>query len=349
MSKSIGIGILGGTGYGAGELLRLLCQHPEAEAVSVVSSSNAGKKIEQHHTFLKGFYPFTFDSELNLKALTKYKHKVVFAALPHGVSGKVVEALSGEAKRLGIKIIDISGDLRLKDASLRQRFYPEVNVAQSFKDECIYGLPEVRSEEIKRAQFISNPGCLAVSSILSLAPIVNEIDGMVHLNAKTGSSGAGRTPQPAFHHPQLHANCFAYKMLEHRHEPEIKQELEYIKGAEVLMSFVPHVIPVSRGIYITAHFCLKREMLPNDLLFLYKEFYKESPFIRVREISPQLEYVVGSNFCDVFITSRGKTAIAIAVLDNLVKGMTGLAIQNMNLMCGLDETLGLWQPSFGPI
>ena len=350
MKKKIGIAIMGGTGYGAGELLRCLCQHPEAQVAAVTSSSSAGTSVSAAHPHLRRFYELSFEKELDFGKLSSFEQSVIFTALPHGTSAKVISSLLPQAQERGTKIIDLSGDLRLRDQALRKEHYPETEVEQAVVDSFVFGLTELYRSQIASAQFVTNPGCLASGCILAAAPLVASyaID-CLHLDAKTGSSGAGKTPQTEFHHPELHGNTWAYKVLSHRHEPEIMQALSDCAGKQVSGTFVPHVIPLSRGIYVTMHAQLKHEVSTSDLLARYRQFYEGSPFIRVGSHVPQLHHVVLSNFCDITVTARGRQVIAISALDNLVKGMVGKAIQSMNVMCGLPEEEGLWQPAPGPM
>ncbi|MCB0322349.1 MAG: N-acetyl-gamma-glutamyl-phosphate reductase [Bdellovibrionales bacterium] len=350
MEKSIGVAIVGGTGYGAGELLRLLTAHPSAEVASVVSSSLAGEEITQAHPHLEGFYGGTFGAEFNVDDLAGYRHRVAFLCLPHGASGEAVKALFPVARSANVKLIDLSGDLRLSDAEQRQRNYPEAGVDAELQAHFVYGLPELFRSQIARADAIANPGCYPTACSLAVAPLMDcEITGSIAFDAKSGSSGAGRNLQAGFHHPERHANVNAYKVLSHRHEAEIRQALGDPSGSVLATTFVPHVIPVSRGIYATVHLELEQEMTTNELLLRYQEFYRESPFVRVRTDGVALENVVGSNFCDVSVWARGRQVVACAALDNLVKGMAGQAIQNMNSICGLPETTGLWQPALRPM
>ena len=347
MSKTIGAAIIGGTGYGAGELLRLLAVHSNVEVVSVVSASSAGTEISKHHTFLSGFYDgLKFTGELDPKALGKHENAVVFSALPHGKSAEAIAALLRNKTAEKVKVIDLSGDFRLKDAAARSRHYPESDAAQDIAGKFVYGLTEQNREKIVKADCIANPGCLSGSCALAVLPLVDEnFKGRIAFDAKTGSSGGGRTLAETMHHPFRHSNVNPYKVLEHRHEPEIRETLGDAKGVRVEITFVPHVLPISRGILTSAYLTLNTATTTAELLERYRAFYKSSPFVRVKDGAPDLQGVVGSNFCDVSVAARGKEVVAFAALDNLVKGMAGQAIQNMNLMFGLEETAGLWTPS----
>ena len=346
MKKEIGIGIIGGTGFGAGELLKLLVGHPQAQVVSVVSSSSAGKEISSAHSNLQGFYNLKFESDLNTESFQPYTHKVIFLALPHGHAVKKAKEI---IERFGssVRIIDLSGDLRLKNQAYHAKYYTEVDYAAELRKQFVYGLPELNKEAIRSARYISNPGCYATASILALAPIVNEIAGDIFIDGKSGTSGAGRSLSETFHHPYRHANAQAYKMLDHRHEPEIAEGLGDLEHTKLSLGFVPHLIPVSRGMLVSCFGRLKSEKTSAELNKIYQEFYKDSAFIRISSASSEIRNVVGSNFCDISVTARGKQFVAISAIDNLVKGMAGQAIQNMNLMLGIAENCGLNFPAVG--
>lgn len=344
--KRIGVGIIGGTGYGAGELLRLLCEHQEAEVLSVVSSSAAGEKIADTHKQLASFYSGKFDSKLEFDKFSTAKEKIIFLGLPHGKSPEAVEKFLAEPKFKEFKLIDLAGDFRLRGNKNRALHYPQASaqVAEKF----VYGLTEINREQIAAARFVANPGCLASACALSVLPLVrHDYAGTIAFDGKTGTSGAGRNLQESMHHPTRHNNVSAYRMLEHRHEPEICEALGDLDGSKLQTFFVPHLLPAVRGIYATAYLTLEKETTSEVLEKLYQDFYRSSPFIRVRSGAPDLQSVLGSNFCDVGVVVRGKQVVAMAALDNLVKGMAGQAIQNMNLMAGLDEKIGLWNPGLG--
>lgn len=363
MKKSIGVAIVGGTGYGAGELLRLLTQHPQAEVVSVVSSSSAGRLIEEAHPHLTGFYPLKFDGALDLGRLTDFTQRVVFLALPHGASAAVAANLAAELEQKDALLIDLSGDFRLADQTLRTHYYPAAAVHAELQSKFVYGLSELNRELIRGARFLSAPGCLAAVSILGLAPLVVErsrghagvgaaatpvISGTVAVDLKTGTSGAGKGLSDSFHHPSRHANSTPYKVLQHRHEPEVLQALCDPFAERTQLSLVPHLIPASRGCSATIHAELQDAVSTDELLQRYRDFYAGHPFIRIRTTPPEWQTVVGTNFCDIHVVARERRVVAMSALDNLVKGTAGQAIQNMNLVFGLDETAGLWAPALGP-
>lgn len=343
MSKKIGVIILGGTGFGAGELLRLLCAHPEVEVVGAVSSSSAGKLVSDFHPHLKNFYDVPLLDEL--PDTSKYEKLCIFAALPHGTSGAAVTSLLAEPPHKNLTIIDLSGDLRIKNSSVHEKWYGSNPKSDPTRKLAVYSLPDISQSALKGAQVISNPGCLASAAILALAPVVKKFSPTkISVSAITGSSGAGRTLSETTHHAVRHANFGAYKVFEHQHEPEICEVLGISD-----IDFVAHRAPLSRGIYVTAFCDLNKKINADDLDSEVIKFYQNSPFVRVLKTPPEIENVVGSNFCDVYYSSRGSTIIAMSAIDNLIKGMAGTAIQNMNIAFGFPETTGLNFPAMRPI
>jgi N-acetyl-gamma-glutamyl-phosphate reductase len=351
MAEKIGVAILGGTGYGAGELLRLFAGHPSVEIVSVVSRSSAGQSITATHPQLRAIAARSFDEAINIEQLTRCKHSFIFTALPHGTSPQTISELVSDSRLDGVKFIDLGGDFRLQDDVLQGAYYPDNGAApRALRSSFTYGLPELNREQIVSARFIANPGCYATTCILAVLPLVsNSFRSPIHFDAKSGTSGAGRAAQAQFHHPELHGNFVPYKVLEHRHEPEIRQALGDPRGERIQTMFVPQLIPVARGIYVTAYLTLEQEQSTAQLLSQFHDCFKHSPFVRVTDDPPQLANVVGTNFCDISVRARGRQVVCMATLDNLVKGMAGQAIQNMNLMCGLSETTGLMQSALRPI
>jgi LysW-gamma-L-alpha-aminoadipyl-6-phosphate/LysW-L-glutamyl-5-phosphate reductase len=354
MSRPIHVAILGATGYGAGELLRLFVQHPRVEVVSVTTTSRAGEPLVKVHPHLRGFYDLELTPTLDRERWLAAEYAVVISALPHGASGPAVDALLRDLEAGSghehVRLIDLSGDWRLQNTELHRQHYPDSPLLPERRGTFVYGLPELFREEIRTARRIANPGCLASASILAAAPLVTpEFAGPLVIDAKTGSSGSGRTLKDTTHHPTRHADHRAYRPLEHPHEPEILQALGDPTGGRVQLSFVAQSLDVARGIFVTVHATLPEAVRTCDLRRHYADFYRDRPFIRVVDESPRLQDVVGSNFCDLAVACRGRQIVVMAALDNLVKGMAGTAVQNMNLMCGLPETTGLWAPSFRPV
>ena len=344
----IGVSILGGSGYGAGELLRLLSLHEDCEVVSVVSSSSIGKEVTSLHPHLRGFYELRTTDGVDFEKLSSYKEQVIFSALPHGVSCKEIEKILLRKEAANVKFIDLSGDFRIGDIALHKEFYPDSGALFGRRSEFVYGLTEINKKRIQGAKLLANPGCYATCCILAAAPLVasSYVDSVI-FDAKSGTSGGGRSPQSAFHHAHCHGNFSSYKALAHRHEPEILDALSLVSSEKISTVFVPHLLPTVRGILVSAYFELNRKASFDEISSCYENFYGLSSFVRRRDTSVNLHDVIGTNFFDYSIALRNKQLVVTAVIDNLVKGMAGQAIQNMNLMCNVKETTALWQPSLG--
>lgn len=353
-ARPVKIAILGASGYGGGELLRLLTQHPAVDVVSATSSSRVDQPIGALHPHLRGFYDLTTSAAVDWDRLFSGEQAVLISALPHAASAQEIDRVLSDLEARGLagrlRLIDLSGDLRLKDASAHQRHYPETPLLAERRRAFAYGLPELFREQLRTTRCAANPGCLATAAILAAAPLIGpEFRGPLAIDVKTGSSGSGRALSETTHHPTRHADFRAYKPLAHQHEGEILQALGDPHGRRIETSFVAQSMDASRGIFVTVHARLSESATSESLRSRYAAFYAASPFVRVVPGSPTLQDVVGSNFCDVSIVCRGCQVIAMAAIDNLVKGMAGAAIQNMNLMCGLPETAGLWVPSLRPV
>ena len=329
MSKPIHVAILGASGYGAGELLRLLVQHPHVAVVAVTSTSHVGKPIDAVHSHLRGFYDLTIADKIDRARFLDAEHAVLFSALPHGISGATLDQLLDELSATHVKAIDLSGDLRLKDHGAHERAYPESPCCRSCRGEFVYGLPELNRERIRAASRIANPGCLATAAILAAAPLADaRFRGPLVIDAKTGSSGAGRTPKETTHHPTRHADFRAYKPLcspartgnpsgpGRSLGPADRAELRAAEHGGLARHFRDASMQRSRS-----------RRMSQTLVRRYEEFYAGSPFVRVTAGSPTLEDVVGSNFCDLGVAARGRQVVAMSAIDNLVKGMAGTAIR----------------------
>lgn len=351
VTKNIRVAILGASGFGAGELLRLFVQHPHVEVMAVTSTSQVGEPMERVHPHLRGFYPeLRVTESIDFERLLESEQAVVVSALPHGVSGPTLDALLSKMANAKagaqLRLIDLSGDLRLKTHAIHENHYRESPLLPERRREFVYGLPELQRDAIRTAHAIANPGCLATAAILALAPLVrDDFRGQVVVDAKTGSSGSGRSLSEKTHHPTRHADFRAYKPLAHQHEPEILQAWNDPGGDRISLSFVAQSMDVVRGIFVTAHVTLPHETSLSALLDRYATFYHGSRFVRFVQESPNLQDVVGSNFCDIGLAARGRQVIVMTAIDNLIKGMAGTAIQNMNLMCGIPDETGLWTPA----
>lgn len=354
MKRAVHVAILGASGYGAGELLRLFVHHPEVEVVSATSTSQVGQPVAHLHPHLLGFYDLRTTADVDFAHLLAGTHAVVFSALPRGASSPALDAVLRSAERdCGpdrLRVIDLSGDLRLADARQHAHYYPNTPLLPQRRRTFVYGLPELGRARIQAARHVANPGCLATAAILAAAPLVHGgCVGPLVIDAKTGSSGAGRQLKETTHHPTRHADFRAYEPLAHQHEPEVRQALGDPLGERIQTSFVAQSMDATRGIFVTVHAVLPEPVEAAALRQRCAEFYAESPFVRIVAGSPALQNVVGSNFCDIGAATRDRQVIVMAALDNLVKGMAGTAIQNMNLMCGLPETTGLWTPALRPV
>ncbi|MBS1701967.1 MAG: N-acetyl-gamma-glutamyl-phosphate reductase [Armatimonadetes bacterium] len=344
----ISVGILGGTGFGAGELLRILANHPVAKVVAATSRSSAGSGYDSVHPHLTSIYDAAFVASLEDAGFGDQANQCVFSALPHGESGKAVEEVL--AKFPETKVIDLSGDLRLRDLDQHREHYGHSPDLEAIRQEAAYGLTEVNSEAVVGARVVANPGCLATASALALLPFENRDLKSVHQHLATGSSGSGKDPKASTHHPVRHANFLAYKALEHQHVPEVVQVLQDHHVKVDNLPFVAHSLPISRGILATTFVELNAPSTQENIEYLFAEYYVGKPFIRLRGAKPaEIENVVGSNFCDISIKVKGNQVVIHTAIDNLVKGMAGQAIHNMNLMFGLPETTGLWFGGWRPV
>jgi len=335
-ANKLRIAIFGGSGYGGSELLRILLFHPNAEIVLVTANEHAGKAVSAVHKNLLGLTDLQFerapDDLATLPAIN-----VAFFALPHGQALKLIPQLSP-----GIKAIDLSGDFRIDDPEIFKQFYKQDHAGE-LQGDFVYGLTETNRESIRSANYIANPGCFATATILALAPAVRSglLTGRIIVDAKTGSSGSGAKAAANTHHPQRMNSFYAYKPFQHQHLPEIEQHLRTLGDMSGELVFMTHSLPVSRGIFASCYLETKLNITNEDLLNLYKDFYKDCFFVRLAEGSPDINWVKNTNFCDIAAHSNGKQIVVFAALDNLVKGAAGQAVQNMNLMFGLEETTGL--------
>jgi N-acetyl-gamma-glutamyl-phosphate reductase common form len=337
LQEKIRIGIFGGSGYGGSELLRLLLFHPKAEIVFVTANEQAGKAVGEIHRNLHGLTDLTFSSATDDLADVK-NVDCVFLALPHGQAMDVVPKLP-----TGVKAIDLSGDFRLRSKEEFEKHYKQAHTAMNAQTGFVYGLTETNREAVKRARLIANPGCFATATLLGLAPLVanDVIDGRVIVDAKTGSSGSGAKAAANTHHPQRTNSFYAYKPFTHQHVPEIEQELKNVGDWTSELVFMTHSLPVARGIFASIYVEAKQQVTLEQLHRMFEDFYHDSFFVRLVSGSPDINWVKTTNFCDIGFAVRGKQVVVFSALDNLVKGAAGQAIQNMNLMFGLDETTGL--------
>jgi len=348
------IGILGASGYVGGELLRLLLRHPKVEVAVATSSRNAGDFVYRVHPNLRGLTKLKFVKPDPSKITDECD--LLFVATPHGVSSTFMPQLL----ETGMPVIDISADFRLKDPEAYVKWYHWKHRCPELLEKAVYGLPELHREEIEKAQLVACPGCMATTAILALAPIVKS--GRAEKNRivadfKVGSSGGGAHPSLASHHPEHYSVVRPYKPVDHRHTAEIEQELSLLAGEKVSVAMSAHAVNMVRGILATCHVFLTDSLSTIDVWRLYRQFYRDEPFIRlVRDAKgvfryPDPKIVVGSNYCDIGfeIDEDNSRLVLLSALDNLVKGAAGTAVQNMNIMQGWDEREGLWDSGLHPI
>lgn len=330
----IKVAIFGGSGYGGSELLRILLFHLNVEVVLVTANEHAGKSVGEVHRNLYGITDLTFVKQPE----TFDGIDCAFFALPHGQAMSIVPNLPAN-----LKAIDLSGDFRLRDQSVFEKHYKQQHTAMDQQAEFVYGLTETNREAIRSARLIANPGCFATATLLGLAPLVANglLNGRVVVDAKTGSSGSGAKPAANTHHPQRMTSFYAYKPFTHQHVPEIEQELRNVGDWTNELVFMTHSLPVARGIFASIYAETKRELSAVELRQTYEDFYRDSFFVRLVDGSPDINWVKTTNFCDLGLAVRGKQVVTFSAIDNLVKGAAGQAVQNMNLMFGLDETTGL--------
>ena len=335
------VGIMGASGYAGEELLRILLKHPEVQIASVAA------KIDKTHIY--NLYPW-LKGQLDLECGDMKPEEIakicdcVFLALPHKVSMQFAPAFL-KAKK---KVIDLSADFRLRDVKLYEKWYEVKHACPEYIKEAVYGLPEFYREKIKKADLIANPGCYPTSIILGTAPLLKkgivDAEGIV-CNSVSGASGAGRVPTQALMFTELQNSFRPYKINTHRHMPEIDQELSIVSESSVKVNFVPHLVPMERGILSTIYLKLKKSISEKEALKLYKDFYRNEYFVRVLDEGDlaDTKNVVRQNFCDISLKvfPDKKMIIAMTAIDNLVKGASGQAVQNMNIMYGLEEKMAL--------
>jgi N-acetyl-gamma-glutamyl-phosphate reductase len=340
--------IVGSTGYTGFELVSLLRYHPQVEITALTSQSYVGQSISQVFPALRGVCSLVCEA-LNVESLTA-RADVIFVALPHKQAMEVVPGFI----RAGRKVVDLSADFRFRDAAVYEAWY-QPHTAQDLLAEAVYGLPELHADEIRKARLVGNPGCYPTGVILAAAPLVRR--GVVMLESiiadcKSGVSGAGRAATLTTHYCEANEGFRAYSVGEHRHTPEIEQELSALAGRPLRVVFTPHLVPMSRGILTTLYADLAREVSDEEIKKIYHEMYGRAPFVRILDKGqlPSTMYVRGTNYCDIGWRLEPRTGriIVVSAIDNLSRGASSQAVCNMNLMSGLAEETGLnlrvWQP-----
>ena len=353
--KRVAVYILGGSGYGGGELLRLLSQHPQVQSIRAVSRRQAGGPFWKSHPNLYRVVDGAFEAEPDSVAFAQAESPVVFSAMRHFELAQQLPALEKTwakhdlAER--ITLIDLSGDFRLDSAAVFERAYGKAHPYPQALGKFVYGLPEWQKEKIKGARRIASPGCFATTIQLALLPLAGLKNlGFIAVSAMTGSSGSGATPGETTHHPTRANDFRAYKVLNHQHEAEITCLLDTEGSTGYSLAFVPHSAPLVRGIFATV------QLHPPSALGLnaaalrkrYAEFYRDAPFVRLVEDTPRVAAVTGSNFCDIAVHENNGNVVVMAALDNLVKGMAGQAVQNMNIVLGSNEAVSLLSAGIYP-
>jgi N-acetyl-gamma-glutamyl-phosphate reductase len=346
--KTIKVSVIGASGYGGAETVRLLATHPQVQLVHVTAETKKGAAMSSLYPNLRGFVDQTM-IEADLDRIGS-ESDVTIVSLPSGMAMNLVP----ELLKQGSKVIDVAADFRLKQAELYPQWYKVTHTAPEYLSEAVYGLSELHRYAIVRARLVADPGCYPAAAILALMPLLRagkvRTQGIV-IDAKSGVSGAGRGGGGGFGFSETNENVKAYSVVGHNHTAEIEQELSGVAGTTVQVVFTPHLIPMTRGILVTAYAPLASDLSEPDALALYQQTYAGEPFVRVLDsVLPETKATLGSNFCDVAVkvNQRAGMAIAIAAIDNLGKGAAGQAVQNMNLMCGLEEETGLKFPGVYP-
>ncbi|NPV54022.1 MAG: N-acetyl-gamma-glutamyl-phosphate reductase [Firmicutes bacterium] len=365
----IRVGIIGASGYTGGELARILLGHPGVEITCVSSRTYAGQPLGHIFPNLLGLAG-PRGTELVCEGLAPVevaeRSDVIFTAAPHGVAMEIARSVMGKSAGVGaggagVKLIDLGADFRFRDAGVYEAWYKRKHDAPALLVEAVYGLPELHRESIRGARIVGNPGCYPTSAILALAPLMRTgfVDpSSIIIDSMSGVSGAGRSPSQSYHFPECNENARPYGIPGHRHTPEIEQELSLLRGGDIRVSFSPHLVPITRGILTTVYANLAPVQAAgggisiDSLIQLYRDFYRGERFVRILDGGrlPQTKAVWGSNFCDIGLRldERVGRVVIMAAIDNLVKGAAGQAVQNMNIMFGIDEGCGLDRPPLFP-
>ncbi len=335
------VGIIGATGYTGVELLRLLLRHPQVEVTALTSQKYAGLPIDQVFPSLMKHLPLKCE-ELNVDQISR-RTDFVFTAVPHKTAMEVVPLFHRQGKR----VVDLSADFRFRDAAVYEKWYQK-HTSPDLLPESVYGLPELHREKIRKARIVGNPGCYPTGALIGLIPLLKKrMISVEHIvvDSKSGVSGAGRDVVLESLFCEVNEGVKAYKIFAHRHTPEIDQELSGLAQREINVTFVPHLIPMDRGILSTLYVHLAKKTSTQDLLHAIEDFYQGEPFIRTypKGKLPSTKDVRSSNFCGIGVTASesGDRAVVVTAIDNLVKGASGEAVQNMNIMLGFPETMGL--------
>jgi N-acetyl-gamma-glutamyl-phosphate reductase len=341
-------GIIGATGYAGEQLAWFLYKHPEAKVEFYCSHNHADIPYNEIYN---NYYGYIEDICINMEtAISKLSNiNVLFIALPHGKAFEITE----KALSMGVKVIDLGADFRLKSKDVYEEWYKVKHESVELLQYAVYGLTELNRDAIKKCNLLANPGCYPTATILALTPLLknNLIDiNSIIVDAKSGVSGAGRAASIGSLFTECNESIKAYGVTTHRHTPEIEQELSKASSENVMISFTPHLVPMNRGILSTCYGSLKKDITTEELLALYRDFYKDDYFIKIINGLPETRWVRGSNLCHIGIKVDNRTnrVVVISAIDNLIKGAAGQAVQNMNIMFGLKETTGLELISMAP-
>lgn len=337
----IKIGIVGITGFTGFELFKVLALHKGVEITYLASRSAAGKRLKEIFPQLNSTAQI---EEIDIERINGLD--AVFLALPHTVSMEVAKAVKNH-----VRIIDLSADFRLKDPAVYERFYKKPHTATELLKTAVYGLPEINKEKISKARIVANPGCYATSAILGIAAFLPYIEtDSIIVDSKSGVSGAGRGVKEHLQFCEVNENFYAYSIARHRHTPEIESTLSELSGKPVNITFSPHLLPIQRGILSTIYATLTQNLSLEKLYDRLNQFYSKAPFVRIKRHLPQIKEVSRTNYCDIGIELdiRNNRIIIVSVLDNLVKGASGQAVQNFNIMFGFNEEEGLGIPAGYP-
>lgn len=339
----IHVSVLGATGYTGRELLELLAHHPNVALVHATTTSRPGVPLGDAHPSLRHVLQGNLEA-FDASAVAADSH-VVFSCLPHKESMGAVAAILAQNPK--VKVVDLSGDFRFKDAAAYQAAYGVPHVAPALLSKTAYGIPELFRAAIQKAQVVANPGCYPTSTLIPLSPFARRglLTGEVLVDAKSGVSGAGATPSPATHYPEANESLKAYNALTHRHQPEMNEQLTALGATGTELLFVPHLVPMNRGILSTIYATLTKPHTADQVQALLEGDLGREPFVRVlaKGELPETKHTTGTNFLDVgfALHSNGRRLVLVAALDNLVKGASGQAVQNLNLLTGQAETTGL--------
>jgi len=329
--KHIKVGVVGASGYTGIELIKILIAHPIFQ-INYVATTSGNTQLDTLHPSLKDVFSCSVEKADTQEIIDKCE--LVFLALPHQASMGFVKDLI----KSGVKIVDLSADYRLELEAYEKHYCPHED--KEHLDQAVYGLPELYREEIKASSLVANPGCYPTATILGLIPFTQYIDENfpIFIDAKSGVSGAGKKCNESTHYISINENIFAYKVLNHRHEPEIKEKLFKQSSKDFDVNFVPHLIPATRGELIDAYMLINEDIDPISVL---KEFYKDEPFVRIFEKPVDIKSCSGTNFCDIYAQKKGNKLYVNSAVDNILRGSSSQAVANANLMCGLDENLAL--------